>query len=254
MGIRLGKVLSEQIEHLRYEPTAKRIRAFLGGTLAVDSTNAVLVWEVGRVVPTYAVPVSDVVVPLRRAGDADGTAFRALSKPATSGSRVILASAPGASGSGVLPEDSDLSGYVILDFGNFERWLEEDDEIFGHPRDPFHRVDVRNTSQHIQVLMEGQVLADTRQGKLVFETMLQTRYYLPPQDMLVKLAPTLTHTLCPYKGKASYWSFNAGDELVQDLIWSYENPLEDAVALKGYLAFYDEKVDVLLDGKPAGTE
>lgn len=256
MGIRLGTVLSEQTNQLRYEPTAKRIRAFLGDELAVDSVNAILIWEPGQFVPTYAVPVSDVGIPLTPAGtdSAETAHFTTAPKHATLGSQVWLGSSSGGRGLGLLPEDSDLSGYVILDFGSFERWFEEADEIFGHPRDPFHRVDVRRTSRRIQVLMGDQVLADTRQGKLVFETMLPTRYYLPPQDMLVALAPTPTSTICPYKGEASYWSFEAAGEVVQDLIWSYEDPLDGAAALKGYLGFYDEKVDLLLDGKPVGAQ
>lgn len=254
MSIRLGQILSEQSERLRYEPTAKRIRAFLGGNqLAVDSQNALLVWEPGQAIPTYAVPVGDLTVPLTGTG-ARKAALTGIPAQTTPGSQASLVGASGGQGTGLLPEDPDLSGFVILDFGSFERWLEEDDEIFGHPRDPFHRVDVRSTSRRIQVKWHGRVLTDTVRGKLVFETALRTRYYVPPEDMLVQLSPTATHTLCPYKGKASYWSFNVDGEPAEDLIWSYEDPLEDVAGLKGYLAFYDEKIDVLLDGEPVGTE
>jgi uncharacterized protein (DUF427 family) len=84
---------------------------------------------------------------------------------------------------------------------------------------------------------------------LLYETTLPTRYYLPREDVFITLTPSPTRTLCPYKGKASYWSFTLDGHTVEDLVWSYEDPLEDAAGLKGYLAFYDDKVEVLLDKK-----
>lgn len=254
MSIRLGAVLAQQSNKLRREPTAKRVRAFVGAEVAVDSERTVLVWEPDQAVPTYAVPREDVVVQIIEVKPGEKAPDGAPSHDIP-GYRVILrANAGGPEGSGYVADDPDLSGFVILDFSSFDRWLEEDEEIDAHPRDPFHRVDVRSTSRHIQVMMNGQLLADTVHGKLLYETTLPTRYYLPREDVLTTLTPSPTRTLCPYKGKASYWSFTLDGQAVEDLVWSYEDPLEDAAGLKGYLAFYDNKVEVLLDEKPAAAD
>ena len=247
MSIQLGAVLAEQSNKLRREPTAKRVRAFVGTEVAVDSERAVLVWEPHQAIPTYAVPREDVVIPIVEVKSDEKTLDGAPSHDIP-GYRVILRpNAGGPAGSGYVADDPDLSDFVILDFTSFDRWLEEDEEIDAHPRDPFHRVDVRRTSRHIQVMMNGQLHADTVHGKLLYETTLPTRYYLPREDVLITLTPSPTRTLCPYKGKASYWSFTLDGQAVEDLVWSYEDPLEDAAGLKGYLAFYDDKVEVLLD-------
>lgn len=238
MSIDLGQLLAGQADQLRSAPTTKRVRAVIDGRTVLDSRRAALVWAPGDVVPTYAVPLADITAPLAPTAPSR--------QGAVSGSTVTVGDGDHP-GTAVIPEDSDLADLAILDFPTFERWLEEDEEIRGHPRDPFHRVDVRATSRRIQVRLGDQILADTRRGKLVFETSLQTRSYIPPEDVLVPLTPTTTHTICPYKGDASYWAFEADGNAVEDLVWSYESPLEDAAALAGYRAFYDEHLDVRLD-------
>ena len=136
----------------------------------------------------------------------------------------------------------------MLDFGAFDTWQEEDEIIRGHPRDPYHRVDVRRSTRHLRIELDGQVLAETHRPTLVFETNLATRYYLPREDVQVDLKPSDTTTICAYKGEASYWSV-PGHE---DLVWAYEHPLPDAAGLAGLVAFYDEKVQVTVDGVGAG--
>ena len=138
----------------------------------------------------------------------------------------------------------------MLDFAAFDTWLEEDEVIRGHPRDPYHRVDVRRSSRHVRIELDGRVLADTTRPTLVFETGLPTRYYLPREDVQVELKPSETTTICAYKGGASYWSVPGGD----DLVWGYEQPLPDAAGLAGLVAFYDEKVQVTVDGVGAGFD
>ena len=151
---------------------------------------------------------------------------------------------------GFRPEDPELAGHVVLDFAGFDRWLEEDEEISGHPRDPFHRVDVRASSRHVQLLLDGEVLADSTRPSLVFETLLPVRYHLRPEDVRAPLRPSDTRTWCPYKGAASYWSVEVAGRVVPDLLWSYENPLPDAAELTGLRAFFDERLDVVVDGEP----
>jgi uncharacterized protein (DUF427 family) len=271
MAVRTRDVLGAHLSDLRYEPTAKRVRAELDGVVVVDSDRAVLVWEPRRVVPTYAVPVADVrgelvpapAAPPSQAGPAVGFAIPevtslpvldpriAFDVHTTDGQRVELRAAGGEHAlAGFRPEDPALAGYVVWDFAGADRWLEEDEEVAGHPRDPFHRVDVRASSRRVQLFLDGQPLADTTRPRLVFETLLPVRYYLPPEDVIAGLRPSGTRTWCPYKGEASYWSVAVGDRLVPDLVWSYAEPLADATELGGWLALFDERLDVVVDGVP----
>jgi uncharacterized protein (DUF427 family) len=119
----------------------------------------------------------------------------------------------------------------------------------GHPRDPFHRIDVLASSRHLRLELDGHVLAESSRPMLLFETMLPVRYYLPRGDVRAKLVRSDTHTYCAYKGKASYWSANVGGRLVPDLAWTYREPLTDASRVGGLIAFFNERVDVVLDGQ-----
>lgn len=246
MSVRLGAVIAAQAQELRYEPTAKRVRAILAGSVVVDSRRALLVWEPGVPVPSYAVPREDIAAQVGEStlpGEGHGVP----------GTPVVIAVEGGRQAGGFVCEDPDLAGHVLLAFRDFDAWLEEDEEIHGHPRDPFHRVDLRRTSRRIRVALDGHTLADTVRGALLFETSLPTRYYIPKADVVPELVPSATHTICPYKGEASYWSFAAGGRVFEDLVWSYENPLVDAGPLEGLVAFYDEKFDVTVEDPAPGA-
>jgi uncharacterized protein (DUF427 family) len=254
---------------LRHEPTAKRIRAELGGDTVVDSTRAVLVWEPRRVVPSYAVPAENVRGELVPAGPAaagpggdvgvalaDVTALRVLdprvpfTMHSTDGEMVdVHAAGQHRPGAGFRPADPDLAGLVILDFGAFDAWYEEDEQNVGHPRDPYHRIDVLPSSRPIRLELEGEVLAVSSRPALLFETMLPTRYYLPRADVTAELVPSSTRTWCAYKGQASYFSAQVGGRLVPDIAWSYPDPRHDADRVRDLIAFFDERVDVTLDGE-----
>lgn len=255
------------MRELRYEPTAKRIRAVLNGATVVDSDRAILVWEPRRVVPTYAVPREDVVaevtpeqprsVPATEAvGFAlpDVTTMRVFdprvpfSVRTTEGEPVEIRTGGARSAAGFLPGDPDLRGYVVLDFDGFDRWLEEDDEIVGHPHDPFQRIDVRRTSRHIRVMLGDTLLADTRRARMLFETMLPVRYYLPPEDVVADLRPSSTTTYCAYKGEAAYSSVVTAGGVLGDIAWRYDEPLVDASEVRGLVAFFDERIDLVVDG------
>lgn len=248
MSIRTRDLL--QHAGLRHEPTAKRVRAQLDGTTVADSTRALLVWEPRRIVPSYAVPATDLALPVLAAGAAaaapdgvlhPGIPFAAHTAP---GEPVSLG---GRDGAGFLLADPDLAGYVLLDFAAFA-WLEEDEPIRGHPRDPFSRVDVRASARPVRVELGGELLAASARARMLFETGIHTRFYLPREDVRVELRPSATRTYCPYKGEASYWS--AGAHV--DIAWSYEAPLPDLAPIAGLVAFWDERVDVFVDGEPLG--
>ena len=249
---------------LRHQPIGKRVRALADGELIVDSVRAVLVYEPRRVVPSFAVPAEDVraeLIPARRsnghvAGYDMGEAF--------GGQRVLDPSIPfdvhTADGdpvslgwplglreaAGFVPADPDLAGLVILDFDAFDVWLEEDERIYSHPRDPFHAMDILPSSRDVRIELDGVTLAASSRAKLLFEgAVLPTRAYLPRDDVLVPLVPSEKRTWCAYKGEATYW--HVGEH--EDLAWTYEQPLRSAADVVGLVAFFNERVDVILDGE-----
>jgi uncharacterized protein (DUF427 family) len=254
---------------LRHEPTGKRIRAVLGGGTVVDTTRALLVWEPRRIVPSYAVPDGDVSAELvladPAAADTAGTigarmpelSSRPVLDPSvpfavhTAEGRAVDLSAGGRNrpGAGFYPADPDLAGYVVLDFAAFEAWYEEDELNVAHPRDPFHRIDVLPTSRQVRLELDGHLLAQSSRPTLLFETMLPTRYYLPPDDIRAELTPSGTRTYCAYKGQASYWSAAVGDRVVSDIAWTYQQPRHDAARAGGLIAFFNERLDVIVDGE-----
>lgn len=251
MATKISAALQALSRELRYEPTTKRIRAYLGTELVLDSRSAVVMWEPRRVVPCYAVPATDVDAVLSVAGpptrDADaspaqlpGIPFSRHSAPGTP--LDVSAGGATAEGSGFELEDADLAGYVAFDPGAFT-WQEEEDTVLSHPRDPFHRVDIRQSSRRVKVTSDELVLAESAAPLMVFETNMAERIYLPSADVnWDALTPTDSSTLCPYKGGASYWRLAGGPD--GDVAWSYQEPLPEAGELAGYVCFYDNLVDV----------
>ena len=100
------------------------------------------------------------------------------------------------------------------------------------------------------MVLDGQVLADTTRARMLFETMLPVRYYLPAEDVVAASEPSPTRTYCAYKGEASYWSVDVAGRTVRDLAWTYQSPLPEAAEVKGYVAFFDERLDLVVDGEP----
>jgi uncharacterized protein (DUF427 family) len=201
-------------------------------------------------VPSFAVPEADVLEPVTPcAGGADdvrgvlhpGIPFAvhtAEGEPVSIGTRV---------GAGFRLRDP--AGYVVLDFRAFDAWYEEEQRVYGHPRDPFSRIDVRSTSRPVRIELDGAVLAESTQARLLYETGIHTRFYLPKEDVRGPLTPSATRSYCPYKGEASYWSVGGHE----DIAWSYEQPLPDGPPIAGLVAFWDEKVDVYFDGELRGS-
>jgi len=263
VAVRVRDAVQGAWSELRFEPTEKRVRVALGGRDVAVTERAALVWEPRRVVPSYAVPVDDLRADLRPApaGPASDAAVLHPGIPfgvhSCAGDALsVRADGEERSGAAFRPADPDLAGYVMLDFDAFD-WFEEDEPLFSHPRDPFHRVDVRHGSRHVRIGLGGAVLADSTRPTLVFETHLPVRFYLPRDDVRVPLHASPRRTACPYKGRAAYWSVDVAGRRVDDVAWSYETPLPDVAPLAGLVAFWDEQVDVTVDGerrgRPAGA-
>jgi len=144
-----------------------------------------------------------------------------------------------------LAEAAWLDGLAGFYFDRLDTWYQEDDEVFGHPRDPFHRVDTHRTSQHIVVRAGGETVAETTRAIALFETGLGVRYYLPEPDVATELlGPSETTSVCPYKGTAGYRSFNVGVQTIADAAWFYEAPFAEASSVAGYLSFDGTGIDI----------
>ncbi len=129
-------------------------------------------------------------------------------------------------------------------------WFEEDDPVFAHARDPHKRVDVAPSSRHVQVVVRDQLVAESANPTLLFETTLPPRYYLPQSDVRMDLLVTSdTVTQCPYKGTARYWSLAIGDEQLADIAWSYPTPVPENPRIKDLVCFFNERVELIVDGQ-----
>src|SRR5215472_10738146 len=200
----------------RFESSPRWVRTVLNGTTVADSRRVKLLWEPDRL-PVYCFPAEDVRMDLlRRSGEREDdpkgpTALWTVQV----GDRV----AADAAWSVERPSEGcpDISGYVVLSWRDMDTWYEEDDEVYVHPRDPYHRVDVMRSSRHVRVEM---------------------------------LVPSSTMTQCPYKGRATYFGVRVGNRLARDLVWTYQFPIPECTKIENLLCFYDERVDaVYVDGE-----
>jgi uncharacterized protein (DUF427 family) len=254
MAIRMRDAMFKGLDGLRYEPVDRRVRALLGDDEVVDSRRPLLVWEPRRVVPSFAVPIEDVRGELVRAPATDHPGeLPAILHPgipfgvhSTDGEGLSLRTGDATREDvAFAPADADLAGHVVLDFKGFDGWLEEDEPLLGHARDPYHRIDMRRTSRPVRIERDGALLAESTRAVLLWETSLPTRFYLPREDVAADARPGDRRTTCAYKGHASYLSFDVGENLA----WTYEDPLPEAAGVTGLVAFFDELVDVTFDGE-----
>jgi len=232
---------------VRTEPGAKRVRAYLGGRLVADTRHPLLVWEIPYY-PAYYLPLGDVTAELAETGKTEHSPSRG--EAVLYDVRVDGAVAAGAARrypDSPLPALRDL---VRLDWDAMSEWLEEDEPVYTHPRDPYHRVDILHSSRHVRVEIDGVTVADSVRPAILFETGLPPRYYLPLPDLRTDLlTPTATQTHCPYKGAAGYWSVDTGRGVHPDIAWGYRSPLPESQKIAGLACFYNEKVDLYVDGE-----
>jgi uncharacterized protein (DUF427 family) len=148
------------------------------------------------------------------------------------------------------PDAPPLARLLGFRWDALGRWFEEDEEAVVHARDPYHRVDVLDTSRRVRISLDGELLAETSRGKVIFETGLPPRWYVPLGDVREGLlVPSEKRTGCAYKGFASYWSVRVGERVERDLAWCYREPRRDVALIEGMIAFFNERVDIDLDGE-----
>jgi uncharacterized protein (DUF427 family) len=266
MPVDLLRHMLSALGELRFRPTLKRIRVSLNGQPVADSYHAMLIWEPRRIVPSYALPVEDMIASLTPTGAVSTTEGQSASL-GTGGPHILdpgvgfaahTASGTPMSvqvgtdvreGAAFRLDEPGVDHLVVLDFNEFD-WLEEDEPIVGHARDPFSRIDIRRSSRHVLVELNGQLLAESTRPSLLFEGAFPfARFYLPKADVQAELLPSDTRTTCAYKGHATHYSVDAPLSDGTDVAWSYEDPLPDAHQITGLVAFYQERTDVILDGQ-----
>jgi uncharacterized protein (DUF427 family) len=237
---------------LYLEPTPKRIRVELGGVLIADSRHAFLLHESGQQ-PVYYFPPQDVrselLEPSRRRthvpakGEASYYTVRGGDEIVHNGAWTYADPVPEA--------PAGLASLIAFYFFRMSRWLEESQEIHTHPRDPYTRLDVLSTDRHITISLGGRLLAETDRALAVFETGLPTRWYVPIEDVRAALTPSDSTSRCPYKGEAHYYSVAVPDsQQGSDLVWYYPDPYDEVRRIKDLVCFFNEKVDIEIDGEP----
>ncbi len=231
---------------VKVEPCAKRVRAYLGGQPVVDSHSVLMVWE-APYYPTYYFPSADVTAELVTTGLASHSPSRGEAEildVRTKGAEAV--------GAALRYPDSpipELRDVVRFEWGLLDEWLEEDEPVYVHPRNPYHRVDILASTRHVVVEVEGVRIAESSQPRMLFETGLPARYYLPltAYDPDV-LRPSDSESQCPYKGTATYFDVEIGDRRHEDLLWIYRYPLPESQKIAGLAAPYNERVDLVVDG------
>ena len=229
------------------ETGRKRVRAYLDGELVADTRQPLLVWE-WPYFPAYYIPAADVRATLAPTGKTEHSPSRGDAEICD-----VIAGRATAPGAARRYPDSPLEALrdaVRLDWDAMTEWFEEDEPVYTHARDPYSRVDILASSRHVRVEVAGVTVADSRQPRILFETGLPPRYYLPLTEVrLDLLRPSATESHCPYKGTAAYWSVEADGQLHPDIVWIYRTPLPESQKIAGLACFYNEKVDLFLDGE-----
>jgi uncharacterized protein (DUF427 family) len=229
----------------------RRVRVILNGETIADTKHAKLVRE-SDVLPVYYFPREDVqancftpspqktTCPYK--GNASYWSIHVGDKRAENAAWSYEAP---------LPQAAGIAGYFAFEWNEMDKWMEEDEEIFVHPRDPYKRVDVLQSSRHVRVVIDGETVADSHKPRLLFETNHPVRYYLPQDDVRMDtLIPSETRSRCPYKGPASYWSVKIGDAIYSDMVWGYMAPIPECPKIKGLVCFFHERgADIYVDGE-----
>lgn len=231
-------------------PAPKRLRVRAGGETLADTTEGLILFESDHL-PLYYFPLDSVRMDLFERSShvshcpykGEATHYSLRNRPEDYQDIMWRYHDP-------LPACPPIGDYVSFYWHEVDHWYEEDQEVFVHARDPYRRVDCLPSSRRVQVFLEGEEVADSKNGVFLFETGQPTRYYLPPDDVrqdLLRPSDRITH--CPYKGQAGYHHLQVGEKLYEDMIWFYADPVQEASAIKGLLCFANEFAErILLEG------
>jgi uncharacterized protein (DUF427 family) len=235
---------------LFFDDFPRRVRARLGTETVLDTRRGKLLHETG-LLPQLYVPAEDIRAELLTRTEhgthcpfkGDASYWSIAAGGAEAENAVWGYEHP-------LEQSAWLDGYRAVHWESMDSWLDEDEEVTGHLRDPYHRVDVRHTHARVRVLAGADVVADTERVELLSETGLPNRFYLPRVDVTAQLTgPTDTSSVCPYKGVASYWTLDTADGPLVDAAWSYPDPLAPASQVRDRLCFLHSALSLEVDGE-----
>jgi uncharacterized protein (DUF427 family) len=242
---------TDPVYAINIEPCPKRVRAIFGEEVVADSTQVLTVLEQGHL-PVYYFPKGSVRMDLMTASDHSthcphkgDASYWTIAAGGEQAENAIWAYDDPA------PHVAAIRDHVSFQWGAMHRWLEEDEEVFVHARDPNKRIDITISGREVEVVLGGETVARSSAAMFLFETDLPTRYYLPIDDVRMDLlTASESRTQCPYKGEAVYWNATVGGETWADVVWSYPEPVEESGRIRDHLCFYNEVVDVIrIDGQ-----
>ncbi|KAI4275604.1 MAG: hypothetical protein LQ337_003116 [Flavoplaca oasis] len=222
------------------EKTTRRVRVLFDDVYLVDSTSAYHVWE-HDYYPYYYFPTSELKVDYVKRepiGDNDAVSFAMYKGPTKSTNTALMFT------------KGELKGLTRFDFDEMDAWFEEDQPIYQHPKDPYKRIDILPSTRKITIKVQDVVVADSSMNMFLFETMLRPRYYMPQTAVDWQyVKPSQKTTVCPYKGVAEYYDLVVNGNEIKDAVWWYRHPTRESALIEGMICFYNEKVDVYVDGE-----
>ncbi len=228
------------------QPSPKWLRAKLGGETIADTRQAALLYRHGSL-PLYLVPLADVAAGALSADDVPAVDASVLGE---SRAWTIRSGGEERPGGARTYSHELLAGLVELDWYAIDEWWEEGEQLQVHPHDPYHRIDVLASPRRLNVSVQGIKLAQTTRAKALFETTLPPRWYIPREDVAMDLlSPSDRRSSCAYKGHAGYFSLDADGVSEADIARTYEDPWREALPVKDHICFFDERVDLELDGE-----
>lgn len=238
--------------HVRVEQSPKWVRVVAGGHVVADSKRVQLLRETGHT-PVYYFPREDVRMEYLEPTDRDSHCpYKGNSNYWTlkAGDKVEENAVWSYEDPYDYEGSPDIKDHIAFYWGKVDAWFEENEQVYVHARDPYKRIDVIPSTRHVEIKIDGETIADTHSPAMLFETGLPVRYYIPLLDVRMdKLTPTDRVTRCPYKGQAAYYSVTTSEREHQDVAWYYTYPTPESTGIKGSVSFFNERVDVVVDGE-----
>ena len=245
--LEITNMLATSRGRVRIETSEKRVRAYLGGWLVADSTHPVLVWE-KPYYPTYYVPIADVRADLVPSGDVsrspsrgDGTVY---------GVRVTGAMAPGAAIRYLDSPIEELRDLVRLDWDAMSEWLEEDEVVYTHPRDPYtqgrHPRRARGMSGSRSTASSS--ATRTSRGCCSRPGCRPATTCRWPTSGWTCFGGRRQCRSAPTRAPPRTGRSRPRNSIKPDIAWIYRTPLPESQKIAGLVSFYDERADVYVDG------
>jgi len=229
----------------KIEATPRRVRGILGGVYVFDTLEAKYVWE-HPYYPYFYIPKKDFIAGILEKVDPNTKKCYWLARLSAGGKTTerVLSFDP----------SGPLENLVRIEVSALDSWFVEDEKLLGpHPKDPYKRIETFPTSREIRIEVDGVVVAKSNQNVFLYETMLRPRYYLSSTTVNWELLnESDTTTYCPYKGMANYYNLKVNGREIKDIVWYYTYPTSESALVAGRLCFYNEKVDVFVDGVKEG--